>query len=238
MIIKLLIAGREDNNFAENIRHLLYVFANKKLPDSYLPVEFDPFIIKSIHAGQNIELNIANCIGLEQFPRFLSASFNPNVANIFMLACADNDPQPLIYIREKLYPLILSNNKLAPIILVCIRSEKETHENAPLQTSLRFEAQLLANEIKAEYIECSTRNINEIMSTLSKVIATCIEQKNNISLLPRLSSSPEIKSDNLALVPPGNAGNIPAAQMESAHESESSSESEASENDSTPKMRR
>jgi len=245
MIIKLLVAGSKGNNAAINIRHLLYVFANRKLPEGYLPVAFTTFDINSSHASQNIELNIANCIGQEQFPRILSTSFNRDMANAFMLVCDESDQQSMLDIRDKWYPLICSKNKDAPTFLVCMREINTAH------ISFRVEAQILANEIKAEYIECSTRDIEEIMSILDTVITTCIEQENNlmddisekdlitqmplINRLPRSFSSPEIAS---ALVPPGNSSNAPAEQAEEAQEHESSSASESSEDDSRPRMRR
>ncbi len=247
MKINLLVAGREGQNAAKNIRHLLFAFANRKLPEAYIPVSFNVFTIKKSYEDQEITLDIANCLGQEQFPRILSTSFSRDAANAFLLVCDENDEQSLLDIRNKLYPLILAKNTTAPIVLVCIR------EDVTALFSLRYAAQALANEIKAEYAECSIHDIGEIMSILDKVVNTCIEQENNFSdifdmdliaqmsltnRLLRSSSSSEISADNAPLVPPGTANFAPAMQTEEAQDHVISSASESSGEEYSPRMRR
>ncbi|KAI7793502.1 rho-related GTP-binding protein RhoF [Triplophysa rosa] len=167
---------------------LLMVYAKGDFPEKYAPSVFDKYVTTVNHGGKDIQLNLYDTAGQEDYDRLRPLSYQD--VNLVLICYDVTNPTSFDNVTIKWYPEVHHFCRDTPIILIgCktdLRKDKEKMRKlkaldmAPI-TYLQGEE--IQKQLKAEvYLECSAKyreNVEDIFrETVKRALAARAKAKH------------------------------------------------------------
>ncbi|KAK7120876.1 hypothetical protein R3I94_020757 [Phoxinus phoxinus] len=156
---------------------LLMVYAKGDFPEKYAPSVFDKYVTTVSYGGKDIQLNLYDTAGQEDYDRLRPLSYQE--VNLAIICYDVTNPTSFDNVTTKWYPEVNHFCHDAPIILIgCktdLRKDKEKTRKLKaldLAPITYLQGEQVKKEINAEvYLECSAKyreNVEDIFKEATK----------------------------------------------------------------------
>ncbi|XP_059400419.1 rho-related GTP-binding protein RhoF-like [Carassius carassius] len=156
---------------------LLMVYAKGDFPEKYAPSVFDKYVTTVSYGGKDIQLNLYDTAGQEDYDRLRPLSYQE--ANLVVICYDVTNPTSFDNVTIKWYPEVRHFCRDVPIILIgCktdLRKDKEKMRKLKaldLEPITYLQGEETKNQMNAEvYLECSAKyreNVEDIFREATK----------------------------------------------------------------------
>ncbi|KTW27508.1 uncharacterized protein T551_03007 [Pneumocystis jirovecii RU7] len=163
---------------------LLIVYSQGSFPEKYVPTVFENYIANVYYGSSNkiVELALWDTAGQEEYDRLRPLSYPES--DVILICFAIDYPPSLENVTDKWYPEVTHFCPDIPIVLVGLKSDLRRNQNAIrlLRAQGLFpvtyqQAVAVADEIKAQYMECSSKENVGVKEVFNLAISLAIGRK-------------------------------------------------------------
>ena len=158
---------------------LLTVYTTAEFPTNYVPTVFETYVQDLTHDGKPISLSLWDTAGQEEYDRLRPLSYPES--NVILVCFAIDCPTSLENILDKWFPEVRHFCPSTPLLLVGLKSDLRRNRNAQELlkaqglTPVTFQqASSVAEQMGAQYIECSSKENQGVREVFELAIETAL----------------------------------------------------------------
>ncbi|QSL65113.1 hypothetical protein MERGE_002418 [Pneumocystis wakefieldiae] len=163
---------------------LLIVYSQGSFPEKYVPTVFENYVTNVYYGSNNkiVELALWDTAGQEEYDRLRPLSYPES--DVILICFAIDYPSSLENVTDKWYPEVTHFCPNIPIVLVGLKSDLRKNRNAigllrsqGLNPVTYQQAVSVAEEIKSQYLECSSKENVGVKEVFDLAISLAISNK-------------------------------------------------------------
>jgi len=178
---------------------LLISYTTQSFPTEYVPTVFENFNAVQPYLDQNVNMNLWDTAGQEEYDKLRPLSY-PNTDAFIICYSVDSKPS-YINVKEKWIGEVREAAPKSPFILVCTKTDLRDDPKAAAEMNRRGESFLtpeqgkeLQEAIGAKvYMECSAKNRNGVEEVFQTAVKVVVEEVEKLAT-PSKKSAPAASS--------------------------------------------
>jgi small GTP-binding protein len=149
---------------------LLISYTTNAYPEDYIPRVFDNYKTQVTHEGEDVEINLWDTAGSEDYDRLRPLSYPQT--DVFLMCFSIKSRTSLENIRDKWVPEVRHHcGNAIPIVLVGNKSDLRSDLNFIGKLVSRDEAEALARQVNAAaYMECSAKSLDGVNEVFREAV--------------------------------------------------------------------